>query len=93
MHGRSVETIISGGAFWAIMMANYTLELLNMVAGILRNLETIVATILCGRSMVLLGRVDAGTTPAATNSQWVFQTSVDVTLLLLLCRTYTSVQN
>jgi hypothetical protein len=33
--------------------------------------------------MVLLGRVDAGTTPAATNSQWVFQTSVDVTLLLL----------
>jgi hypothetical protein len=34
--------------------------------------------------VVLLGRVDAGTTPAATNSQWVFQTSVDVTLLLLL---------
>jgi hypothetical protein len=34
--------------------------------------------------MVLLGRVDAGTTLAATNSQWVFQTSVDVTLLLLL---------
>jgi hypothetical protein len=34
--------------------------------------------------MVLLGRVDAGTTPAATSSQWVFQTSVDVTLLLLL---------
>jgi hypothetical protein len=26
-----VETIISGGALWAIMMANYTLELLKMV--------------------------------------------------------------
>jgi hypothetical protein len=37
---------------------------------------------LCGRSVVLLGTVDAGTTPAATNSQWVFETSVDVTLLL-----------
>jgi hypothetical protein len=31
----------------------------------------------CGHCMI-----DAGT--AATNSQWVFQTSVDVTLLLLL---------
>jgi hypothetical protein len=26
-----VETIISGGALWAMMMANYTLELLKMV--------------------------------------------------------------
>jgi hypothetical protein len=32
--------------------------------------------------VVELGRVDAES--AATNSQWVFQTSVDVTLLLLL---------
>jgi hypothetical protein len=37
-----------------------------------------------GPSVVLLGRVDAGTTPAATNSQWVSQTSVDVVTLLLL---------
>jgi hypothetical protein len=36
---------------------------------------------LCSRSVVLLGRVDAGNTPAATNYQWVFQTSVDVILL------------
>jgi hypothetical protein len=34
--------------------------------------------------VVELGRVDAGIASAATNSQWVFQTSVDVTLLLLL---------
>jgi hypothetical protein len=55
----------------------------------LGTLETIIVAnigklTVCGRSMVRLGRVDAGTTPAATNSQWVFQTSVDVTLLLLL---------
>ena len=40
-------------------------------------------------SVVELGRVDAGTASgrciiAATNSQWVFQTSVDVTLSLSL---------
>ena len=31
---------------------------------------------------VELGRVAMQATPAATNSQWVFQTSVDVTLSL-----------
>jgi hypothetical protein len=31
-----------------------------------------------------LGRVDAGNESAATNSRWVFQTSVDVIILLLL---------
>jgi hypothetical protein len=40
-------------------------------------LETIVAKTqtYVGRSVVLLGRVDAGTTPAATNYQWVYSTS------------------
>jgi hypothetical protein len=35
-------------------------------------------------SVVELGRVDLQAQPAAPNSQWLFQTSVDETLLLLL---------
>jgi hypothetical protein len=49
-------------------------------------MSTMVTT-LC-RLVVELGRVDAES--AATNSQWVFQTSVDVTLLFLLRVDYPS---
>ena len=39
---------------------------------------------LSGATLVVeLGRVDAGTGSAATNSRWVFQTSVDVISLSL----------
>jgi hypothetical protein len=54
--------------------------LTSLQSGINEPVETIVENIqtyMVG-PVVLLGRVDAGTTPAATNSQWVFQTSVDV---------------